>query len=196
MTTEERDDGLTYKYYATINSAADTWREILNCRSKYLVSLLVFISTQADDCTVLCMYCVYEMKATEWHNKEPGRGLFSFRPLGVNVCAYVIDSECGCWGGSEGTAPPVWAHCGEEERLPVALLVVSTNSSDHDIREKVGSKRGRRGVSVWTGWWEPEHETMPGERLVGSLHRITSEGAGLLRQLQLNGVIWKAIARG
>lgn len=31
---------------------------------------------------------------------------------------------------------------------------------------------------------------------VSELHRITSERAGLLRQLQLNGVIWKAIARG
>ncbi len=41
--------------------------------------------------------------------------------------------------------PPVRAHRGEEESLPVALLVVSTNSSDHDRGEKVGSKRGSKG---------------------------------------------------
>jgi hypothetical protein len=34
------------------------------------------------------------------------------------------------------------------------------------------------------------------ERLGDERYRITSESAGLLRQLQLNGVIWKAIARG
>lgn len=38
-------------------------------------------------------------------------------------------------------APPVWAHCGAAESLPVALLAVSTNSSGHDRREEVGSKR-------------------------------------------------------
>lgn len=92
------------------------------------------------------MHCIYDMKAYEWHHKKPGQGLFCLGPLVVNVCACVIGSERSCWGGSEGTAPPVWAHCGDEGSLPLALLVVSTNSSGHDRREEVGSKGGR-----W--WW-------------------------------------------
>lgn len=59
----------------------------------------------------------------------------------------VTDSECSLWGGSEATAPPVWAHCGDEESLPVALLVVSTNSSGHD-REEAGSKEWGGGGSA------------------------------------------------
>lgn len=55
-----------------------------------------------------------------------------------------MDTESSCWGGSEGTAPPVWAHWGDEKSLPVALLVVNTNSSGHD-REEVESSVGGGG---------------------------------------------------
>jgi len=33
----------------------------------------------------------------------------------------------------------VWACCGDKERMPLALLVVSTNSSSHDREEMASS---------------------------------------------------------
>lgn len=45
-------------------------------------------------------------------------------------------------GWSEGMVPSVRAHRGDEGSLPVALLVVSTNSSGHDRRDKVLPTRG------------------------------------------------------
>lgn len=58
--------------------------------------------------------------------------------------------ESACWGGSEGRVPPVLAYCGHKESLPVALLVVNTNSSGHD-REEMGSSEWFGGVGVTEG---------------------------------------------
>lgn len=50
-------------------------------------------------------------------------------------------------GGSEGAAPPVWAHWGDEKSLPVALLVANTNSSGHDREEAESSVGGGGSAS-------------------------------------------------
>lgn len=60
MTTEDRNDALTYKYYATINSVIDEWGEI----QKYVVLL------HESEISAPCVCFIYKMKGEEWHNKK------------------------------------------------------------------------------------------------------------------------------